>query len=103
MGKDLARDGNAMGCMMRDTTVCFDEFGNVTLRELEFAELAHQLADRASQPEQPRDPAGECLADPFMDVALDLLRWSSRSNVSRAYVRNPARWRAKRGDSESVH
>lgn len=92
-----------MGCMMRDFTVCVDELGDVTLRELEFAELAMQLCDTPVPSRRSHGPAGNGPADAGMDAAFDLLRWSSCSNASRAYLRHLARWRVKRCGGGSVH
>ena len=92
-----------MGSRMRDAIVSFEEYQTATLHEQEFVELAQVLKTMAGELGLSRGPVLDALAHHGIGAALDLLCRTSGSNVSGAYFRHRACWRAKRGEMPRVH
>ncbi|MEJ2410592.1 MAG: hypothetical protein P8Y48_15105 [Novosphingobium sp.] len=87
-----------MGCMMHDAIVGFDEYKTASINEQEFAEMAHVLKAMAGELGVKSAPVLDALARRGFGAALDVLCRTGGSNVSSAYVRHRARWRAERGE-----
>lgn len=92
-----------MGHTMRSASGCFDELRIASQDRQDFLDTARVLKELSVECGLTSAPVLEQFAQYGVGAALDLLCRSSGSNVSGAYLRHRARWRAKRWEGVSVH